>query len=108
MFMISEGIAPFHKLKTAANVVKRFMKDKLDANDFMDKMESQNYRSLLKKFNAAIKPYDTVKIVEKDTSADLLAATTPVVEEETKIEPLARPNFPLVVKVNRSACEDAK
>lgn len=69
---------------------------------------------MLKKFYKAIKPFDKVKIIEKDTSADLLAATTPVVEEETKMiepkkkvaaakaeEPMAQPRFPLVVKINR-------
>ena len=63
-----------------------------------------------------------MKIVEKDTSASLLAATTPVVEEETKMigprqesdavaqleEPLARPRFPLVVKVNRPGVTEPK
>ena len=40
MFMINEGIAPFQKLKTAANVIERFMVEKLDMNDFIDKMDS--------------------------------------------------------------------
>lgn len=118
--MLSEGIAPFSKLKTASAILQRFVREKLNANDFLDKMEIDHLQQLLSDFSEAIKPFEEVKIIEKNMEE--VAMTTPVVEEETKIslqaadsqvkngvkanetkpeKLLARPGFSICVKVNR-------
>ena len=47
MYMVSEGIAPFSKLKTAARILDYHAKSRLDENNVFEKIEKKNLLDLL-------------------------------------------------------------
>jgi len=81
MYMVSEGIAPFTKLKDAARILDHYANSRLDETNIFEKIEKRNIDELLVKFWQIMEPFEDVKIVEKNTDLLQEQIVTETVEE---------------------------
>ena len=60
MYMVSEGIAPFSKLRNAGRILDLYSKSCLDESNIFEKIEKKNLEELLTNFWKIMEPFEDV------------------------------------------------